>query len=200
MQDEYGGSDDDACHSYREAEQKEGALAGEERDGAEDHGYLEEGFAEVVASGFGFGAGNLGFEFAGSVLLFGQVGLPFGDVCLVLVAPGADGGGVCRGHRVEEVECDGEIVHADLLGLVFIPLIARTRLHENGFGVAAVAEDGDHGYENSENRDAERDAFEGLSAAFMLAGFLHLIGKFLYFIGFHNEMILARFAGAGATA
>ena len=36
-----------------------------------------------------------------------------------------------------------------------------------GFGVGAVAEDGDHGDEDGEDGDGERDGLEGFAAAFI---------------------------------
>jgi hypothetical protein len=55
--------------------------------------------------------------------------------------------------------------------------------------VAAMAEDGDHSDEDGKDGDAEGDGLKRLVA---FAGFLHLVGEFLDFIGFHSGMILAR--------
>src|ERR1700733_761193 len=96
----------------------------------------------------------------GLVLLFGELGLPLFYMGFVFVDFLADGSLIGGGLDGQEVDGYGEIVHADLLGLVLVPLIAGAGLHEHGFGVGAVADNGDHGDEDSEDGNSERDDFE----------------------------------------
>jgi hypothetical protein len=57
-----------------------------------------------------------------------------------------------------------------------------------------VPKDRNHGHQNRQNRDPQRDTPKGLAT---FPRFLHLIRKFLDFIGFHSGMILARRFGGG---
>ena len=82
VDEERGGGDEEADDSDGEAEKEVGAVAGEEGDGAEDDRDLEEGFAEIVAGGLGFRVGDFAVEFVGSLLFFGDLGLPLFDVGL----------------------------------------------------------------------------------------------------------------------
>ena len=183
MDEERGGSDEEASDSNGKAEKEVGAVAGEEGDGTEDDRDLEEGFAEVVAGSLGFCVGDLVVEFV-CFLLFGcYLGPPLFDVDFVLFALGAGGCGVEGGQDGEEIDRDREVVHADLLGLILVPLVGGAGLHENRLGVGAVAEDGDHGDEDGKDGDGKGDDFEGL--AFAVGSFFELVRKFLNFVGFH---------------
>ncbi len=82
---------------------------------------------------------------------------------------GLDGGVVGAGLQGEEILRDSDLLGADFAGLVEVPLVGGAGLHEDGFGVFAVTEDGDHGDEDGEHGDDERDV---LHAGF--AGFFHL--------------------------
>ena len=124
----------------------------------------------------------------GLLLFLDQLSLPLLDVGLVLGRFGGDGGGVDAGLKGEKVDIDRQVVHADLLCLVEVPLIAGAGLHEHGLGVTTMAEYADHGDKDGKDGDAEGD---GLERFVTFAGFLHLVGKFVDFVGFHSGMILA---------
>ncbi len=81
---------------------------------------------------------------------------------------------------------------ADLFGLVLVPGVAGAGLGEDGLGVGAVAEDGDHGDKDGEDGDGEGDPGEGLGGVGFAAGFLELIGEFLHFLGFHGAILAER--------
>ena len=119
-------------------------VAGEECNGGEDDGDLEEGFAQVIAGGLSFGVFDLLLIPAGDGLFFDEFVLPLVDVDFIFGDPGGGGGGVDGGLGGEDVDGDDVVVHADLFGLVLAPLIGCARLHEDGPGMGAVAEDRNH--------------------------------------------------------
>ncbi len=151
MDGKCGGGDCKSCRAQGQTEDKIGAVAGEEGDGAEDDGDLEEGFAKIVAGGLVFGEFNVCFELTGRGLFFGEVFFPFLDMGLIFPGLGGYGCGVDAGLEGEEIDVDGEVVHADLLGLILVPLVPGAGLHKDSFGVGTVADDGDHGDENGED-------------------------------------------------
>ena len=145
--DEQGqGGADEACAAEGDTEAEVELLAGEQGDGGEDDGDLEEGLAEIEAGGAVFGDLDLG-----------EVFFAFLDVLEVVGAFGGGGGGVAAGLEGEQVGGGAEGLVADGLGLILGPHIAGAGLHEDGFGVAAMAEHRDHGDEHGEDGDAEGD-------------------------------------------
>ena len=145
MSEERGRGDDEAGEADGEAEEEVGALTCEQGDGGEDDGDLEQSFAEIEAGGLLFGSANLGFEMAGFGLLVSEVVLPAVDLFLVLGTPLSRFGRIVDGLKSEEIDGVGEVFAADLFGLVLVPNVAGAGLLEDGLGVAAMAEHGDHG-------------------------------------------------------
>jgi hypothetical protein len=183
--DEVGaGGREDAEDAEEGAEVPVAALAGEEGDGGDDEADFEEGFAEVEAGAAALGFFDVFFEVAGGFFGVGEVLLPFLQVGLVAGGELLGGGVVTLGAGGEQVEGEGGVVLADFFGLVEVPLVAGAGLVEDGFGVDAVAEDGDDGDEDGEDGHGEAD---GAETGFMRVFVLLL--KFVDFVGFHRYVL-----------
>ena len=182
MDKEDRGGNENADGSDAETEDEVSTFAREEGDGREDDGDLEESFSEIVTESFGFGVLAAVFVVFGRLLLFDYIRLPLLNMGFVFFALGGSCGreGWLQRH---EIHCDRKVVHPDLFGLVFVPLIGCARLHEDRFGVAAVAKDGDRGDEDGEDGDGKRDHFEGFAT---FGRFFHLVGELVDFVGFHG--------------
>ncbi len=73
-----GGDETDGADDH--ADDRVGLFFGEQGDGAEDDGDLQEGFAEIVVGGFALGEVDLVFELAGVFLELGKVVVPAREV------------------------------------------------------------------------------------------------------------------------
>jgi hypothetical protein len=114
---------------------------------------------------------------------------PLVDVGLVVDDSSGGGGGVDGGLEAEHIYGACEVVHADLFGLVLVPLVGCAGLHEDGSGVRTVAEDGDHGDKDGKDGDGEGDGLEGFAGAFI--GFLEPVGELVDFSWFHGGILIA---------
>ncbi len=68
-------------------------------------------------------------------------------------------------------------------------VIAGAGLGEDGLGMGAVAENGDHGDEDGEDGNSEGDAGKGFGGLGLPTGFFELVGEFLHFLGFHGGIL-----------
>src|SRR5258708_35950305 len=86
-----GRGEGETRRSKSQAEKEIGSVTGKERDGAEHNGDLKKGFAQVIVACFGLGTRNLFLKIARFVLFFGQICLPFVDMCLIFLGFSGNG-------------------------------------------------------------------------------------------------------------